>query len=262
METSRIGEVEWKMRCDLAAACRLFAHRKWIQDIFGHLSFRDPENSSAYVITPFGMNFCEITPSCLIKVDLEGNVLNQGSTRYKVSHDSLAIHPPIYKARSDVGSIMHCHDPVVIAISCTKEGLLPINQSTFYAHAASESPTGTIPRLDFEGRASIRFVDGKRDTSNLVAVARTSKIVMLNNHGLLTLSPTISESYGLFYYVDEACRMQQLVPGGRQLITPNEEALADIKRDFARKEMAQEVYRLLFEADVRMIRRLYPGFEI
>ncbi len=56
--------------------------------------------------------------------------------------------------------------------------------------------------------------------------------------------------------------MQQLVPGGRQLITPNEEALADIKRDFARKEMAQEVYRLLFEADVRMIRRLYPGFEI
>jgi len=262
MGTSTIGDVEWKMRCDLAAACRLFAHRKWIQDIFGHLSFRSPDNPSAYVITPFGLNFCEITPSCLVKVDLAGNVLDQGSTSYKVSDDSYVIHSPIYADRGDVGSIMHCHDPVVIAISSTKEGLLPINQSTFYAHAASESPTGMIPRLDFEGRASVRFTDGKRDPSHLVAVARTSKIVMLNNHGLLTLSPTISESYALFYYVDEACRMQQLIPAGRELIIPNEEVLVDIKRDYSRKDMVQEVYRLLFEADVRMVRRLFPDFEL
>jgi len=262
MGTSKIGEIEWKMRRELAAACRLFAHRKWVQDIFGHLSFRDPGNPSAYVVTPFGMHFSEITPSSLVKVDLDGNVLDQGSTRYGISDDSYVIHAPIYKDRHDVGSIMHCHDPVVIAISSTKEGLLPVNQSSFYAHAASESPTGTIPRLDYEGRASIKFVDGKRDTSHLVAVARTAKIVMLNNHGLLTLSPTIYESYGLFYYVDEACRMQQLIPPGRQLIFPDEEVIVDIKRDYSRKDMVQEVYRLLFDADVRMVRRISPDFEI
>ena len=64
---SRVGEEEWAVRCDLAAAYQLAAQFRWTDLIYTHFSARVP-GSEHLLINPYGLMFDEITASSLVKV--------------------------------------------------------------------------------------------------------------------------------------------------------------------------------------------------
>ena len=68
---------EWKARVDLAAMYRLVALHGWDDMIFTHISHRVPGPDHHFLINPYGMLFEEITASSLVKVDLDGNVIQE-----------------------------------------------------------------------------------------------------------------------------------------------------------------------------------------
>src|SRR5262249_32172326 len=122
-----ISPEEARIRRDLAACYRLVAYYGWGDMIGTPISPRLPDENGkeCFLINPFGMMFDEITASSLIKVDVEGDVLQD--TPYMVNRAGFVIHSAVHMARPDAGCVMHLHSRDGVAVSSLEEGLLPLN---------------------------------------------------------------------------------------------------------------------------------------
>ena len=72
---ARVSEDEWQARVELAAAYRLVAHYGWTHPINNHISLRVPNTADQFLINPYGLLYEQITASSLVKIDVDGNVL-------------------------------------------------------------------------------------------------------------------------------------------------------------------------------------------
>src|SRR5215813_3075121 len=71
----KIPAAEWEMRVDLAACYRLCAAYGMTDLPVAHISARVPGHPDHFLLNPFGLLFDEITASCLVKIDMDGNVV-------------------------------------------------------------------------------------------------------------------------------------------------------------------------------------------
>jgi len=98
---------EWELRQQLAAAYRIVAYFGWDYLIYGHLSVRVPGPERHFLINPFGLMYDEVTASNLVKIDLDGNLVEPGP--YTVNPAGFVIHGAIHAARPDAHCVMHTH---------------------------------------------------------------------------------------------------------------------------------------------------------
>ena len=89
-----ISEAEWARRVDLAAAFRLVDLYGWSDLLGTHLSARVPDAPDQFLINPFGMLFEEITASCLVKVDEQGNELSP--SEFGINPAGFTIHSAVH----------------------------------------------------------------------------------------------------------------------------------------------------------------------
>src|SRR5450432_4942004 len=122
----KVSEEEWGVRVELAALYRLAALFGWDDMIYTHISARIPGPEHHFLINPYGLLFDEITASSLVKVDLEGAVLQE--TPYFINPAGFTIHSAVHAAREDAHYVMHLHSDQGVAVSAQKEGLLPLSQ--------------------------------------------------------------------------------------------------------------------------------------
>ena len=116
---------EWEARGDLACAFRAVSAMGWHHSlIYNHLSMRVPGTQSHFLINPFGLLYTEITASNLLKVDIDGNKLNPSP--YPMLMAGFVVHRSIHMARHDANAVIHTHSKAGVAVSCQKQGLLPI----------------------------------------------------------------------------------------------------------------------------------------
>ncbi|HVF16790.1 MAG TPA: class II aldolase/adducin family protein, partial [Steroidobacteraceae bacterium] len=120
---NRVSPEEWAQRVDLAACYRLIAHFGWDDLIFTHISAKVP-GSHDFLINPYGLMFDEVTASNLVRVDLEGTKTLESP--YDINPSGYTIHSAIHEAREDAGCVLHTHTMQGVAVSCQKQGLLPI----------------------------------------------------------------------------------------------------------------------------------------
>lgn len=69
------SEAEWALRRQLADGYHLIDHFGWTETIFNHVSVRLPGNAGHYLVNPFGLTYDEVTPANLLKIDLDGNLV-------------------------------------------------------------------------------------------------------------------------------------------------------------------------------------------
>ena len=191
----RVTKEEWDMRVDLAAAYQLGAIYKWTDLIYTHFSARVP-NTEDFLINPYGLMFDEITASNLVKIDLDGRILDD-PLDMGVNEAGFFIHSCMHRARHEINCVIHTHTRAGVSVSAMKCGLLPISQ-----HAMRVQPE--ITYHDYEGVALYQ--------EEQVRMARDlgdkSKAMILRNHGLLTLGRTVREAFEIMYYLDAACQIQ------------------------------------------------------
>ena len=72
-----IAPAEWQQRVNLAACYRLAEHFGWTDLIYTHISARVPDEPGHFLLNRFGLLFDEVTASNLIKVDLDGNLVDE-----------------------------------------------------------------------------------------------------------------------------------------------------------------------------------------
>src|SRR5947207_12290772 len=122
----KVSEEEWTARVDLAALYRLVALYGWDDMIYTHISARIPGPEHHFLINPYGLFFDEMTASSLVKIDLEGAVLQE--TPYFINPAGFTIHSAIHAAREDAHYVMHLHSDDGVAVAAQAEGLMPLTQ--------------------------------------------------------------------------------------------------------------------------------------
>jgi ribulose-5-phosphate 4-epimerase/fuculose-1-phosphate aldolase len=208
----QVSEEEWNLRVDLAASYRLCALYGWNDYIFTHISVRLPGDERHYLINPFGLFFDEITASSLVKIDQDGEILlDQTGLGYNIG--GYVIHGAVHAAREDAHCVIHLHTNEGVAVSCQKDGLLPLNQDSL----------GLLPDIayhDFEGIA----LDAD-ERERLIDHVGDKSTVILRNHGLLTLGPSVAAAFSRMYSLQKACSIQvAALAGGVEMGYPSQAA--------------------------------------
>ena len=202
---SSVSAEEWQLRVDLAAAYRLVAHYGWSDLVFTHISARIPGPDHHFLINPYGMMFDEITASSLVRVDQQCNKLSESP--FPVNPAGFVIHSAIHQVRDNAGCVLHTHSRAGVAVSAQKRGLLPISQQSTFVLAS-------LAYHDYEGVA-IRDDEKAR----LQADLGTRNFLMLRNHGLLTVGPSIADAFLSMYTFESSCQIQiSAQAGGAELL--------------------------------------------
>jgi ribulose-5-phosphate 4-epimerase/fuculose-1-phosphate aldolase len=185
--------------------------------IFTHISARVPGPEHHFLINPYGLLFSEITASSLIKVDQDGNILSKpdfGELGYGINKAGYVIHSAVHAARHDVDCIIHTHTLAGMAVSAMKCGILPIAQSSLRFV--------DIAYHDYEGPA-LRLDERERLVKNL----GNREAMVLRNHGLLTVAPSIPECFNNMFRLERACELQVMALScNTELQYPPEEVVA------------------------------------
>jgi ribulose-5-phosphate 4-epimerase/fuculose-1-phosphate aldolase len=200
-----VSAAEWQTRVDLAAAYRLVALFRWDDLVFTHITARVPGTDNQFLINPYGLMFEEITASSLVKIDTAGNKLDD--TPFEVNPAGFTIHSAIHCARHDAQCVLHVHSLNGVAVSAQRGGVLPLSQQSIFV-------LSSLAYHDYEGVA-LRDDEKPRLVNDLGG----KSFLMLRNHGLLTLGPTIADAFLNMYLFETVCTIQvRAMAGGGELV--------------------------------------------
>jgi ribulose-5-phosphate 4-epimerase/fuculose-1-phosphate aldolase len=240
------GEAEAQIRRDLAAAYRLVALYGWEDLVATHISARVPGEGDTFLINPFGMLFEDITASSLIKVNAEGEILSP--TTYPINRAGFVIHSAIHMVRHDAACVMHLHTIDGVAVSMLEDGILPLNQTAMLV--ASD-----IAFHEYEGVA-VNLAERER----LQADLGDKNLMLLRNHGTLSLGQSVAGAFVRMYYLERSCSVQiRAMSTGR----PLHEAPADVVTQMAKQNPGKAdsfARELVWPALLQKLDRLDPSY--
>ena len=245
---ARVAAEEWAARVELAALYRLVALHGWDDGIFTHVSMRVPGPDHHFLINPYGVYFEEMTASALVKVDLDGKIVEE--TPYRINPAGFTIHSAIHAARADALCVMHLHTDCGVGVSAQSEGLLPISQNHLIL----------IPQLAYHGYEGIALDLDERE--RLVADLGDSAVMLLRNHGTLAVGASAAEAWTAMFFLERACAQQvAALSGGRDhILMAPEAAQATVKGQSPRGGLGA-VARLGWPGWLRKLDRHMPGYD-
>ena len=189
-----VSAEEWRARVELAALYRLVALYGWDDAIFTHISMRVPGPEHHFLLNPYGVFFEEMTASALVKVDLDGALVQE--TPYFVNAAGFTIHSAVHAAREDALCVMHLHTDAGVGVSAQAHGLLPISQNALIV----------LPQMahhDYEGIAT-----NLDERERLVRDLGTKSLMLLRNHGTLSAGPSAAATWLNMFFFERACAQQ------------------------------------------------------
>jgi ribulose-5-phosphate 4-epimerase/fuculose-1-phosphate aldolase len=238
---------EWRARVELAAAYRLVALFGWDDLVFTHISARLPGREGEFLINPYGLLFEEITASSLVRVDMDGNKLDDSP--FPVNPAGFTIHSAVHGARHDAGCVLHTHSLNGIAVSAQKGGVLPLSQQSIFV-------LSSLGYHDYEGVA-LRADEKPR----LVADLGERSFLMLRNHGLLTVGATVADAFLSMYLFETVCTIQvRAQSGGGELVHVHPQIIATAQAQAAAATKGLGA-ALTWPGLLRRLDRRLPGYD-
>jgi len=244
---SQVSDAEWKARVELAALYRLVALNGWDDMIFTHISARVPGPEHHFLINPYGWYFDEITASSLVKVDLDGNIV-QDTTSF-INPAGFTIHSAVHAAREEAHFVIHLHTVNGVGVAAQKDGLLPISQNACLLQH----------QVAYHGYEGLSLNHDERE--RLVADLGDKLLMLLRNHGTLAVGNTAAEAWVGIFFLERACAQQvAALSAGRDnvLIAP----------DAAQAETKEQgrgigfISSLAWPGALRQLQRKSPGYDI
>ncbi|MEP3892157.1 MAG: class II aldolase/adducin family protein [Hellea sp.] len=253
----KVSDAEWAMRKQLAATYRLCAMHGWTDLVFTHISARLPDEANGkgemehrFLINPYGVMFDEMTASALVKIDMDGKICQD--TPYFINPAGFTIHSAVHAAREDAGCVIHVHTPYGMAVSAQKKGLRRYTQMSMQVY-------NDLAYHDYEGIA-LELEERDRIVANLGA----KSLLMLRNHGTLTLGKSCGVAFLRMYFLENACKAQifaQSVGGEEHLHEEPEEMGARVYQQGAAAFMPGMGDNLVWPGLMRKLARTNPGYD-
>ena len=242
----RVSAEEWQARVDLAALYRLVALHGWDDMIFTHISARVPGPEKYFLINPYGFYFEEMTASCLVKVDLDGNIV-QDTTSF-INPAGFTIHSAIHAARDDAHFVIHLHTVAGVGVAAQAEGLLPIGQNACLLQH----------QVAYHGYEGLALNHDERE--RLVADLGDKPLMLLRNHGTLAVGQTAAQAWTGMFFLERACAQQvAALSGGRAHVLMAPAAAQEETK--AQGSGIGFISSLAWPGALRMLDRKSPGYD-
>ena len=247
----KVSEREWQIRKTLAATYRLCAMHGWTDLVFTHISARlpDEDGEHRFLINPYGVMFDEMTASALVKIDGAGKICQE--TPYFINPAGFTIHSAVHNARADAGCVIHVHTPYGMAVSAQKKGLRRYTQMAMQVF-------NDLAYHDYEGIA-LELDERDRIVKNL----GTKSLLMLRNHGTLTVGPTCGTAFLRMYFLENACKAQIFAQsvGHEDLLVEEPQDMADrVYQQGAAAFIPGMGDNLIWPGLMRKLERTNPGY--
>ena len=247
----KVSDAEWRTRVELAALYRLIAMHGWSDLVFTHISARlpDEDGEHRFLINPYGVMFDEMTASSLVKINEHGQI--KQTTPYFVNPAGFTIHSAVHMARDDAAFVIHVHTANGMAVSAQKQGLRRYTQMAMQVY-------DDLAYHDYEGIA-LDLDERERIVANL----GSKSLLMLRNHGTLTLGPSAGTCFLRTYFLENACRVQILAQaaGEDNLIEEPEEMGNKVYQQGAPAFMPGMGDNLVWPGLMRKLNRTLPGYD-
>ncbi|XP_017128792.1 protein hu-li tai shao isoform X1 [Drosophila elegans] len=202
VESMGYAKGEKILRCKLAATFRLLDLYGWTQGLGAQITARLKVDQEYFLVNPYGLLYHEITASALNKVDMQGQIVEQGTTNFGGNKSHFVLHSVVHAARPDIRCAIYIGCSPVVAISSLKSGLLPLTKD---ACVLGEITTHAYTGL-FDEEERNRLVR---------SLGPNSKVILLANHGALCCGETIEEAFFAACHIVQACETQlKLLPVG------------------------------------------------
>ncbi|XP_041448937.1 protein hu-li tai shao isoform X3 [Drosophila obscura] len=202
VESMGYAKGEKILRCKLAATFRLLDLYGWTQGLGAQITARLKVDQEYFLVNPYGLLYHEVTASALNKVDMQGQIVEQGTTNFGVNKSHFVLHSVVHAARPDIRCAIYIGCSSVVAISSLKTGLLPLTRD---ACVLGEITTHAYTGL-FDEEERNRLVR---------SLGPNSKVILLANHGALCCGETIEEAFFAACHIVQACETQlKLLPVG------------------------------------------------
>ena len=236
---------EGRARIELAAAHRIAGALGWTQATHNHFTLRVPDSPRHFLIKPNDLMFEEVTASSLLKLDMEGDPVDESDN---VNSAGFPIHGAVLAGRPDINAVAHIHTDAGMAISAHPDGLRFITQRALRLY-------DQVGYHDYSGRAEIEeWDDFQRSLGHY-------KVLILRHHGLLTCGESMAEAISLMHCLHDACKSQLLLEaavGRENVVVPGRDVLERAgprNADYGRENALHEWPALLRWAD-----RLDPSY--
>ncbi len=243
---NKVSENEWKLRVDLAACYRLAQHFGWDDTIYTHISARLTDKNE-YLVNAYGLAFDEISASNLVKVNLDGEILDD--TPYSINPAGFTIHSAIHEIRHDAQCVMHLHTNETIVIATIEDGLLPISQHSMFS-------INQMAYHPYEGLAV-----NPEEKLRLQEDLGSANILMLPNHGAITLGRSVGEAFMRWADLQKAAEIQVMALSTEQpLIRIKQGILDSVKEQQQKVHIGSTGGQMVWPAMLRKAYRIDPSF--
>jgi len=241
-----VSAAEWQTRVDLAACYRAVAMMGWDDLIFTHITAKIPGTDHQFLINPYGLMFEEITASSLVKIDLQGNKLDDNP--HPINPAGFVIHSAVHAARDDAQCVLHTHSLNGVAVSAQQDGVLPLSQQSIFVLAS----------LGYHAYEGVALLDAEKP--RLVNDLGTKHFLMLRNHGLLTVAPSIADAFQMMYVFEAACTIQVRAQAGGELVRIPQ-AIIDGATAQSKQVTRGMGGMLMWPGLLRRLDRRFPGYD-
>ncbi len=182
---------EEQIKNDICKVMRNLFNRGLVSALGGNVSARIP-NSKDFWITPSGIFKGELTPDDLIKLDLDGNIVD-GFGRPSIEWP---FHAAIYRVRPDVNAVVHAHNPVTLGLALAGISLKPITVEAVMVLRRVEVVPFAFPGTD--------------QLAKLVAekAALGTRALILQNHGIIAMGANLYEAEAVAEVLEEVAIAQ------------------------------------------------------
>jgi ribulose-5-phosphate 4-epimerase/fuculose-1-phosphate aldolase len=222
-----VSAVEDDLRARVGAACRVLARLELTNGAQGHVSARIP-GTNRVLIRARGPNELGVrytTPTQVIEVDFDGKLVHAQEEGLAVPIE-VFIHTEVYRARPEIGSVIHIHPATIVLFTIVDKPLLPL-------YGAFDPPSlqlalDGIPTYD----RSILIKTPERG-SELVAAMGNAAVCLMRGHGITTAAGTIEEAALAAIRLNDLAKMNQdayRLGNPRPISPEDQEEFRDLER--------------------------------
>lgn len=207
----------------------------------GHITARDPERPDAFWMARYGIPFDQVRRDDLVLVDRDGTVVEGDGD---INVPGYYIHAPVHEARPDVVSACHAHSPYGVIWSAMVRPIEPITQESCAFHDDHAIFHGEEAQVE-------DLATGRR----IAEALGRHKLVLLRNHGLLTVGGSVDEAVGWFVMAERACEAhaKTAAAGGAMPLSPD--AAAQVAKSIGAPETGWHSFQFLYR---RFVERREP----
>lgn len=216
------GPVDPARIADLAAAARILAARG-VVDAFGHVSMRHPKAPDRFLMAR-ALAPAQVSPQDIVEYDLDSTACDPDAPKGFLER---FIHGQIYRARPDVGAVVHSHSPSVIPF-----GIVDTPMRACFHNAAFLAQG--VPVFDISekfGPTDMLVSDNEKGVA-LADCLGERPVALMRAHGSVACGPTLEVAVFRAVYTEVSARVQHWAQalageGPLKALSPEEGLAAD-----------------------------------